>query len=118
MPIYEFQCAGCRCKMSVFVRGFTVTPPAKCERCGHTTVRRVFSAFAVRKTKGVDALDESAMGDLDENDPKAMAKMMRNMKGDLGDEAGPGFDELVDRMEAGEDMGDLTDDDSGGEDPM
>lgn len=116
MPIYEFQCAKCRRKMSVFVRGFTVTPPKKCERCGHAVVRKVFSTFApVRKSVRVgDGMDESAMGDLDENDPKAMVKMMRSMKGEMGDEdAGPEFDEIMDRMESGEDMGDLDGDGMG-----
>ncbi len=46
--------------------------------------------------------DPDKWGDLDENDPKAMARMMRKMGGELGEDLGPEFNEVVDRLEAGE----------------
>jgi hypothetical protein len=43
---------------------------------------------------------------VDENDPKSMARFMRKMASEMGDEAGeampPEFDEVVGRLEAGE----------------
>lgn len=49
--------------------------------------------------------DLSDMGDLDglEEDPKALGKMMRKMGREMGEELGPEFDEVVDRLEAGQD---------------
>jgi len=50
--------------------------------------------------------DPSAWGDLDENDPKSMGRFMRKMMSEMGDEAGelgPEFEEVVDRLEAGQD---------------
>ena len=47
--------------------------------------------------------DPSAWGDLDENDPKSMARMMRKMGSEMGEDLGPEFNEVVDRLEAGED---------------
>jgi hypothetical protein len=44
----------------------------------------------------------SDWGDLDESDPRAMAHMMRKMGSELGEEMPPEFDEVVDRLEAGE----------------
>jgi hypothetical protein len=47
--------------------------------------------------------DPSAWGGVDENDPRSMAKMMRRMGSELGEEMGPEFHEAVDRLEDGED---------------
>ena len=43
------------------------------------------------------------MGNIDENDPQSMARMMRKMGGEIGEDLGPEFNEVVDRLEAGED---------------
>jgi hypothetical protein len=40
-------------------------------------------------------------GDLDESDPKSVARWMRKMGKELGDDAGGDFDEMVDELEAG-----------------
>ena len=47
--------------------------------------------------------DPDKWGDVDENDPKSMARMMRKLGGEMGEDLGPEFDEMVDRLEAGED---------------
>ena len=112
MPVYEFQCAKCRHKTSVFVRGFTVSETPVCGRCGSADTKRVFSTFALHRSSS-EGLSEDAMDNIDESDPRAMARMMRAMKSEMGDEeAGPEFDDIVDRMEAGEDVG--LDDELGG----
>lgn len=47
--------------------------------------------------------DPSSLAGLDENDPKSMARWMRKMSGEMGEDLGPEFNEVVDRLEAGED---------------
>jgi hypothetical protein len=47
--------------------------------------------------------DPSGWGDVDENDPKSMARMMKKMGTEMGEDLGPEFNEVVDRLEAGED---------------
>ena len=52
------------------------------------------------------------LGDLDnldgiEEDPRALGKMMRQMKGEVGDDLGPEFDEVVDRLEKGQSPEDI-----------
>ncbi len=47
--------------------------------------------------------DPTSWGDFDENDPKSMARMMKRMGSEMGEDLGPEFNEVVDRLEAGED---------------
>jgi len=49
-----------------------------------------------------DLADPSNLAGLDENDPKSMARWMRKMSREIGEDLGPEFDEVVDRLEAGE----------------
>ena len=52
----------------------------------------------------LDALsDPSALSGVDENDPKSMARWMRKMSSEMGEELGSEFNEVVDRLESGED---------------
>jgi hypothetical protein len=41
--------------------------------------------------------------DLDENDPRSMARALRRMADELGEDLGPEFNEAIARLEAGED---------------
>lgn len=47
MPIYEYHCANCRRRVSLFSR--RVSPPGRpcCPHCSGTDLERVFSRFAV-----------------------------------------------------------------------
>lgn len=46
--------------------------------------------------------DPANFGDVDEQDPRSVARWARRMGKDVGEDLGPEFDEMVDRMEAGE----------------
>ena len=48
-----------------------------------------------------DFSDPSALAGLEEN-PQAMGRMLRKMSGQLGEEMPAGFDEVVDRLEQGQ----------------
>lgn len=48
-----------------------------------------------------DLADPSSLAGL-EDDPRAMARMMRKMGAEMGEEMGPEFDEVIDRLEAGQ----------------
>jgi hypothetical protein len=47
--------------------------------------------------------DDTMMSGLDENDPKSMGRWMRKMAAESGEEMPAEFDEVVGRLEAGED---------------
>jgi hypothetical protein len=57
--------------------------------------------------RGEDALlgeldDDSLLAGVDENDPRSVAAWARKMGSRFGEDVGPEFDEMVERMEAGE----------------
>ena len=63
------------------------------------------SRFAVKKSEEdrLESLaDPSRFGDLDENDPKSIARWARKMSGELGEDIGPEFDQAVDELESGQ----------------
>lgn len=47
--------------------------------------------------------DPCKWGDVDGNDPKSMARMMKKLGSEMGEDLGPEFNEVVERVEAGED---------------
>ena len=49
-----------------------------------------------------DLTDPSGLGDLDENDPKSMARWMRKMSAESGEEMPEEFDEVMGRLESGQ----------------
>ena len=116
MPIYEYQCEKCRRTTSVLTTRVSEKVEAVCKHCGSVKLRRLMSRFAMPRSEEsrMESLgDPSRMGDVDENDPKSVARMMKRMGSEMGDEfSGPEFDEAV---EALENDGDLGDDDSGGD---
>ncbi len=118
MPIYEYQCEECRRTTSVLTTRISEKVDAVCKHCGSTRMRRLMSRFAM--PRGDDArmeslTDPSSLSGLDENDPKSMARMMRRMGKEMGDEfSGPEFDEAIDELESGGDLG--GDEDSGDDD--
>jgi hypothetical protein len=42
------------------------------------------------------------LADVDESDPRSIARWARKLSKELGEDAGPEFNEIVDRLEAGE----------------
>lgn len=112
MPIYEYTCTDCKRRVSLLWRSFAdaQSREAVCPRCGGTHLTRLISRVAVLRSEEsrLDALaDPSAMPDVDENDPKSLARFMRQMASETGEELGAEFDEVVGRLEAGEDPEDI-----------
>ena len=108
MPIYEYRCQDCHRRVSVFWRTFSEaeTGAATCPRCGGTHLTRLVSRVRVIRSEESRLDDLSDFGDLpdfDENDPKSLGRWMRKMSAEVGEDLGPEFDEVVGRLEAGED---------------
>jgi putative FmdB family regulatory protein len=117
MPIYEYQCAKCRRISSVLTTRVTEKVEAVCAHCGGKKMSRLMSRFAMPRSEEsrMEALaDPSRMGNVDENDPKSVARMMKRMGQEMGDEfGGTEFDEAVEEIES---SGGLNDGGSGEED--
>jgi putative FmdB family regulatory protein len=104
MPIYEYGCQACRKRTSVFVRSMSAPVRARCEHCGSPKLRRLISRVAVGRSSGssLDGLDERMLAGVDESDPRSMARFARRMRDELGEDAGPEFDQAIEQMEAGQ----------------
>ncbi len=104
MPVYEYRCNNCHRRISILVRsspGSSVT----CPNCGSHKLNRLFSTFSVRSSDQDiydDILSDSQLvSGLKDNDPRALAEWNRRMsQGD--EEVAPQYEEMLDRMEAGE----------------
>ena len=107
MPIYEYHCAACRRRVSILWRDYQAAQEGqpRCPRCRSTELRRVFSRVSVIRGAGDiggDDFDLPSMGDLDENDPRSIARWMRQMSDSTGEDLGEEFNEAIGRLEAGQ----------------
>ena len=103
MPIYEYRCAACNRRTSVFVRSISAPVRAVCEHCGSPRLTRLMSKFAVHRGAGSDPFDDpGGFDDVDEDDPQSVARWARRMREESGEDLGPEFDQMIGRMEAGE----------------
>jgi putative FmdB family regulatory protein len=129
MPIYEYRCSDCQRRVSLFFRSYKdIAEEPTCPRCGGTSLRRIISRVAVVRSEDSrldDLADPSMLGDLDEDDPKSIARWMRKMSAETGEDMPEEFDEVVDRLERGqspeeieESMPELAEDLGGGMDGM
>jgi putative FmdB family regulatory protein len=117
MPIYEYRCADCGKRPSIFFRSLSaVEASPQCPNCGGRRLTRLISRTAqvLSEDSRLDQLsDSAALSDVDENDPKSMARWAKTMGQQLGgDELGEDFDQVVDEMgDAGTDEPNGADDD-------
>ncbi len=108
MPIYEYYCSDCRQRVSLFYRTVTAATEAEpaCPQCGGEHLRRLVSRVAVLRSEEarMEALaDPSMFSGLDEEDPRAMGRMMRQLSNEMGEEMDdPEFNEVIDRLESGQ----------------
>jgi putative FmdB family regulatory protein len=121
MPRYDYRCQSCK-KRSVIFQTYAEygRKKVKCPHCGSTELQRLIGRVRIARSEEsrLDELsDPSDWGDIDENDPRSMARMMRKMGSELGEDMPGEFDEVVDRLEAGEDPDDIEESmpDLGGE---
>lgn len=105
MPTYDFVCMNCGQRFDVFLTYSEYgTKKVQCLHCGSTNVRRRMTRVRIAKSEEsrLDSLgDESALEGL-EDDPKALGQMMKKMGREMGEDLPPEFDDVVDRLEAGQ----------------
>lgn len=107
MPSYDFRCKECRRAFSLFYGSYAEREKATptCPQCQSTNlshvIRRV-SFLTPEETRMERLADPSRLAGLDENDPRSMGRLMREMASEAGEDLGSEFGEVVDRLEAGE----------------
>jgi len=141
MPIYEFLCPSCNVIYSFLSRRVDTEKVPACPKCGATDLGRVPSRFGVSASRkstegpggGEPDLDDprverelmklaAEMEGMDENDPRQMARAVRRMAEIAGEPVTPAMEEMIRRLEAGEDperveeeLGDALEEELGGD---
>lgn len=110
MPTYSYRCLDCHKRFELFMTYAEYgTKQVSCPHCASLNIQRRIGRIRIAKSEESrldDLADPSALEGM-EDDPRALGKMMRKMKGELGEDVGPEFDEVVDRLEAGQSPEDI-----------
>ncbi len=100
MPLYEYRCLDCRKRSTILVMSITNPTPPSCSYCKSDRLERLMSRFASPKSEEArleSLTDPNALSGLDENDPESMARFMKK----IGDEVGEDFgDEISETMDS------------------
>lgn len=105
MPTYEYRCLDCRKRFEVFLT-FSEYGVKKviCPHCQSENIQRRIGKVRVARSdesRLTSMADPSNLASLDE-DPRALGKMMREMSREVGEDMGGEFDEVVSRLESGQ----------------
>lgn len=105
MPTYQYICKNCRKRFEIFMSYEEYgSNPVHCPHCQSERVQRRIGRIRFARSEDSrleDLADPDKLAGL-EDDPKALGRMMRQMSSEMGEELGPEFDEVVDRLEAGQ----------------
>lgn len=120
MPIYEFFCQDCNVIFNFFSKTINTSTYPVCPRCEKRQLSRQLSLFTVTgRAKENDDMDNLPFDDakmekalqtlakeadnINEDDPRQAARLMRKLSDMTGLEMGAGMSEALERMEKGED---------------
>jgi putative FmdB family regulatory protein len=114
MPAYQYNCLDCKRRFEIFLSYAEYgKKTVKCTRCGSENIQRRIGRIRIARSEESrldDLADPSSLEGL-ENDPRALGRMMRKMKDEMGSETegdiGPEFDEVVNRLERGQSPDDI-----------
>lgn len=105
MPNYPYRCTNCKKRFEIYLSYSEYgTHPVSCPHCGSQKVERRISRVRFARSEESRLENLSDLDNLDglEDDPRALGRMMRKMGQEMGEEVGPEFDEMIDRLEAGQ----------------
>lgn len=109
MPAYDYRCKDCRHRFTLTYTSVKEQDEAHpvCPRCGADRLDRLIRRVAVMV--GEDARlerlsDPARLAGIDENDPRAVGALMRDLASEMGEDAGPEVDEMIEQIESGKDL--------------
>jgi len=105
MPDYQYRCLECRKRFEVYLSYDEYGSSAiNCPNCGSSQVERKIGRILFARSEESRLEDFADPGSLEglEDDPRALGKMMRKMSSEMGEDMGPEFDEVIDRLESGQ----------------
>jgi len=106
MPVYEYRCQACQNKVGIR-QSYAEYGKKKviCPVCGSAKLTRAIGRVRIAKSEDrrmEEMADPSFLSGVDENDPKSIARAMKKMGQSVGEDLPPEFNEITDRLEAGE----------------
>jgi putative FmdB family regulatory protein len=107
MPAYDFRCKECRHTFTLDYESYQAFEGAvpSCPQCGSTDLSHLIRRVALltdEDTRLERLADPSRLAGLDEDDPRAMGRLMREMAQEAGEPLDAEMAEVVNRLEAGE----------------
>ena len=105
MPIYEYRCRRCGRRTSLLLLSYKERAEPICPRCGSKDLARIMSRFATVRSEEsrLEAMaDDPSLAGVDENDPRSVARFMKKMGREFGDELGDDFAAAVEEAEEAE----------------
>jgi putative FmdB family regulatory protein len=111
MPTYDFICNSCKNRFDVFLtyQEYGVKT-VHCTHCSSANVRRRMTKVRIAKTEAgrMEAMANDFPGfDGLDDDPRTLGRVMKKMGKEMGEELPAEFDEVVDRLEAGQSPEDI-----------
>lgn len=89
MPIYEYSCLECRRRSSFLIMNPRHPNLIVCLHCGGSKLERLLSRFAVptsEESRLESLTDPANLGGLDESDPRSVARLMKKMGEEMGED--------------------------------
>jgi putative FmdB family regulatory protein len=105
MPFYQYRCLDCKKRFELFLSYSDYgQKPVTCPHCAGEHVQRRIGRIRIARSEDSRLEDLSDPGSLAglEDDPRALGQMMRKVSREAGEDLGGEFDEVVDRLEAGQ----------------
>jgi putative FmdB family regulatory protein len=106
MPTYEYRCQKCKKRFELFLSYAEYEKASiSCPACGSTDIQRLIGKVRIAKSEEsrIENMVDPSNLDGIEDDPKALGRLMRRMGKEMGEEMDPEFDEVVSRLEKGQD---------------
>lgn len=110
MPAYQYRCLDCRKRFEVFLAYSEYgVHPVQCPHCNSNHVQRRIGRIRVARSEEsrLDSLADPSNLEGLEDDPRALGRMMRQMSNEMGEDIGPEFDEVIERLEKGQSPEDI-----------
>jgi putative FmdB family regulatory protein len=105
MPLYEYICDNCKKRFNLRL-SYEMYGKVNvvCEYCTSDHVRRKLTRVRVRRSDAsrLAEMPDPARLEGIEDDPQSLGRMIRSMSNETGEDLGPEFNEVVDRLESGQ----------------
>ena len=110
MPSYPYRCLDCKRRFEVFMTFAEYGQKAvNCPHCASPHIQRRITRVRVARSEDSRLDNFSDMAELEglEDDPRALGRVMRKMSSEMGEDLGPEFGEVVNRLESGQSPEDI-----------